>query len=74
MEWILIVFTSTQWYSSSFSEGGYKSEAACIAAAPAIVEKMHVWEQKKQAQMTTAKSKLYNARQWDWVCAPGGKK
>jgi len=74
MEWLLVIFTSTQWYSSSFSESGYKSEAACVAAAPAIVSKMNDWELRKQAEKATANSKLYNARQWDWLCAPSGKK
>ncbi len=74
MEWILIVFTTAQWHSSSFSEGGYKSEEACATAAPAIVSRMTDWEHGKQLAMTSAQSKLYNARKWEWVCAPSGKK
>lgn len=73
MEWLLIVFTTAQWHASSFSAGGYKSEASCAAAAPAIVSRMTDWEQKKQDEMTSAKSKLYNGRKWEWVCAPSGK-
>lgn len=74
MEWILVIFVSQQWFSSSFSEGGYKSEAACIAAAPAILARMDGWEKAHEAEMTSPSSKLYHARKWNFICAPAGKK
>lgn len=72
-EWLLVVFTATQWFSSSFSEGGFKTESACNKAAATVIERLDRTEKVMEQKATGPNYHLYNPRKWDFVCAPISK-